>query len=251
MTKLIDMTGCEVHGIKVIARAGHRAGKPSWECICACGTKFIAAGSALRAGRAKACGECSRESARQSNIKHSDTGSKEFTTYSAMKARCYDQKNKQYARYGGRGITVCERWLDSYMNFLSDMGRKPTPKHSLERMDTNGIYEPSNCVWATLEQQANNRSNNTRIEINGRTQNLTQWAKETGLNRTVILRRMKRGLSGEALIEPAQRPVITANGITDTIAGWSIRTGIKASTISARIRAYGWSEEKAVSFGAK
>ena len=137
------------------------------------------------------------------------------------------------------------------MNFLSDMGRKPTPKHSLERMDTNGIYEPSNCVWATLEQQANNRSNNTRIEINGRTQNLTQWAKETGLNRTVILRRMQRGLSGEALIEQAQRPVITANGITDTIAGWSIRTGIKASTISARIRAYGWSEEKAVSFGAK
>lgn len=122
-------------------------------------------------------------------------------SYSAMKARCYDPNNKRYSRYGGRGIKVCDRWIDSYANFLLDMGRKPTCRHTLERRELDGDYEPANCVWATLEDQANNKSNNTRIEIDGRVQNIGQWARETGVNRTVILRRMQRGLKGLALIE--------------------------------------------------
>lgn len=243
------MTGCVVNGVTVIERNGCRAGKPAWDCICACGSRFTTAGTALRSGRSIACAECAKNSKIQSAVKHRDIVSPEYIAYNAMKARCYYQKNKRYERYGGRGIFVCDRWLDSYENFLEDMGRKPSPSHSLERIDFNGIYEPSNCVWATLEQQANNRSNNTIIEINGRKQNISQWSKETGVNRTVILRRINRGLSGEALIEKSKKILITVQGISDTIAGWSKRTGVKASTISARIRVYGWPAEKAVYTG--
>lgn len=118
-----------------------------------------------------------------------------------MKQRCSDPRGKRYARYGGRGITVCERWANSFANFLEDMGPQPFPGSSIERIDMDKNYEPGNCIWASREVQANNRSNNNRIEINGRTQNLTQWARETGIHRTVIYRRIQRGLSGEALIQ--------------------------------------------------
>ena len=201
MTALIDIAGTVINGIKVLERAGHRAGKPAWACICACGAEFIAAGTALRTGKAKACAQCVKESAIRNATKHGDKGSEEYVSYSAMKARCYDPNNKRYSRYGGRGIKVCDRWIDSYANFLLDMGRKPTCRHTLERCELDGDYEPANCVWATLEDQANNKSNNTRIEIDGRVQNIGQWARETGVNRTVILRRMQRGLKGLALIE--------------------------------------------------
>lgn len=137
--------------------------------------------------------------------KHGGVGSREYVSYCAMKQRCNDPSNKRYARYGGRGIRVCDRWLESFANFLADMGPQPSVKHSIERKDTDKNYEPSNCVWATNDDQANNRSNNTRIEIDGRVQNLTQWARESGVHRTVISRRIKRGLTGASLIKKESR----------------------------------------------
>lgn len=201
MTQMVDMAGTTWHGVRVLDRAGHHNGKPAWRCLCKCGEHFIADGTSLRLGKRKGCANCAKESAIRSATKHGDIGSREYVAYSAMKSRCYDSSNKRYARYGGRGIKVCDRWLESYQNFLEDMGRQPSARHTLERINLDGHYEPSNCKWATMVEQANNRSNNTRIEIEGRTQTLTQWSRETGVNRTVILRRMKRGLSGVALIK--------------------------------------------------
>jgi hypothetical protein len=118
-----------------------------------------------------------------------------------MKARCYNPLDKRYQRYGGRGIVVCARWLESFNNFIKDMGMQPTAMHSIERKNGDMGYEPGNCVWATKIEQANNRSNNTVIEIEGRAQTMTQWSRESGINRTVILRRMKRGFTGASLIK--------------------------------------------------
>lgn len=198
MVAAIDMTGASFNGIRVVAPAGSAAGKRLWQCECSCGSLFVAVGTRLRDGSVSGCARCAKRN--MEHRTHGATGSREYVSYCAMKQRCLYPKNKRYEQYGGRGIRICDRWLESFENFYADMGQQPGPGYSIERIDRDKDYEPGNCVWADSLQQANNRSNNTRIEINGRTQTMTQWSRETGVNRTVILRRMKRGLSGESLI---------------------------------------------------
>jgi hypothetical protein len=106
-----------------------------------------------------------------------------------MKTRCENPDSKHYRHYGGRGIKVCERWA-SFENFLVDMGKKPSRRHSIERDDVNGDYAPDNCRWATMDEQANNRRNNHPIEFRGKTQNMTQWARELGLSEDMVERRI-------------------------------------------------------------
>jgi hypothetical protein len=200
MTMLVDMAGKVVNGIVVIERMGVRAGKPAWLCKCHCGSEFQASGTNIRLGTVRECPRCAKTRRTIAATKHGGVTSREYMSWFAMKSRCNCPGNKRYSRYGGRGISVCERWLNSFENFYADMGPMPTPEHTLERIDLNSGYAPENCRWATRIEQANNRSNNTRIEIDGRIQTLTQWSEETGVHRTVIHRRMKRGLSGSALI---------------------------------------------------
>jgi hypothetical protein len=100
--------------------------------------------------------------------------------------RCFRVGNIGYENYGGRGITVCDRWKNSYENFLSDMGRKPSPKHSLDRIDPLGNYEPSNCRWATRIEQANNRRKHVNIIFNGEKLSLSQLAIKTKIHRATI-----------------------------------------------------------------
>lgn len=104
--------------------------------------------------------------------------------------RCYNKNCEQYENYGGRGITVCDRWRNDFMNFWNDMGPRPGPGWTIERRNTNGNYEPDNCFWATQKEQQNNRRNNRLITFDGRTQTLSMWSDETGINRSVITRRL-------------------------------------------------------------
>jgi len=114
----------------------------------------------------------------------------EKAVWFTMKSRCYNKNNKKYANYGGRGITVCERWLGSFDKFLQDMG--PRPEHgTLERMNVNGDYEPSNCRWATQKEQQNNRRNNVFITLNGATHTLVEWCTIKGLNYGTVWNRLK------------------------------------------------------------
>lgn len=201
MATAIDMTGNIVNGIAVLSHeGGKKNGKLVWKCRCHCGAEFQAVGTSLRKGGVYGCKSCTKAKMLRVATKHNAVGTREYVTYNAMKSRCYNPKDKRYPRYGGRGIAICDRWMESFNNFLADMGKKPSHDHSIERLDGDKGYEPGNCVWATRFEQANNRSNNTRIEIDGRTQNINQWSKESGVNRTVILGRMKRGISGQALI---------------------------------------------------
>ncbi len=200
MVALIDMTGLTINGVMVIAKSGCSKGKASWTCACPCGETFQSVGTRLRSGQVRGCPACAKKSMVAAATKHGGVGSREYGAYRAMLQRCYYEKDKRYPRYGGRGIRVCEAWLQSFAFFLKDMGPQPSPQHSIERLDRDKNYAPDNCCWATRIEQANNRSNNTRIEIGGRTQNLTQWSREAGVHRTVILRRMQRGISGEALL---------------------------------------------------
>lgn len=122
--------------------------------------------------------------------KHGMWGSPERNAWGSMVQRCTNPKNKAYPRYGGRGITVCQEWLDSFQAFFDHMGRRPSTKHSLERVDNGKGYEPGNVVWATPEIQAKNMRTNIPLTFQGRTMILKDWAREVDLPNTTLWNRL-------------------------------------------------------------
>ena len=138
--------------------------------------------------------------------RHGMTETSEYTSWEGMKRRCFNPNYKKYASWGGRGITVCDRWKNSFENFFADMGLKPSPDHSLDRIDNNGNYQKNNCRWATKEQQVNNRKNNRLITIDGVTLNVKQWEKKKGFKTNVITKRLINGWSErDAVMTPVQQ----------------------------------------------
>jgi hypothetical protein len=130
-----------------------------------------------------------------------------YIAWMAMKSRCGKPGDKSYADYAGRGITVCDRWLNSFQNFVADMGERPSPKHSIDRINNEGNYEPTNCRWATQAEQQRNRRDNVWITIDGVTKCIADWAKEMGINHQNISWRMRSmGWSGERAVLTPVKP---------------------------------------------
>jgi hypothetical protein len=115
------------------------------------------------------------------NFKHGGRYTAEYRAWSQMKHRCSCPTMNDFSHYGGRGIKVCEAWMNSFAQFLVDMGPRPSPKYSIDRRDNDGNYEPGNCFWATIAQQNRNTRQNRLITYNGKTQCVTDWAKELGM----------------------------------------------------------------------
>jgi len=155
-----DLTGQTFGKLKVIGYAETRNKRAYWLCECACGKQVVKMGKYLTDGDTSSCGCFHKEqlSERQRTHGESVDNTPEYRTWRHMKDRCYNKNNSKYPRYGGRGITVCERWKDSYLNFIEDMGRKPSPDHSIDRINNDGNYEPENCRWATTQQQGTNKT---------------------------------------------------------------------------------------------
>ncbi len=193
MGKVIDLTGRKFGRWKVIKKTIKRTQDRNiiYYCVCQCGiTKNISA-SSLRRGRSKSCGCLQKERAVYAGYKshtHGRSHTKEHQAWLAMKRRCYKKDCKEYIRYGGRGIQVCDQWLKSFENFFKDLGEAPTSKHSIDRIDNDDNYKPNNCRWATAKEQANNRR--TNILVHDMT--LMEYCQEHDLNYRIINQRITR-----------------------------------------------------------
>lgn len=157
----IDRTGERYGKLVFVNYAGRKSNQTYWNLKCDCGTEFAAyAGNVVR-GLTTSCGCVHSVLSSEAATKHGDTKglskSSEYACWVQIKTRCHNPNYREFRYYGGRGIKVCDRWIGSFENFLSDMGRKPSPKHSIDRIDTNGNYEPGNCRWATASEQRINQ----------------------------------------------------------------------------------------------
>jgi hypothetical protein len=175
-----------------------------WACKCDCGRiKTFAAGNLRRISRA--CGSCRKMPSGSSApaFVHGRSKSPEFRSWRSMKARCLSESHSEYRHYGGRGITICERW-ESFVAFFDDMGPRPKGT-SLDRIDNNGNYEPGNCRWATTTEQSRNRRNSVDLTVDGVTKPLVEFAKDSGINQNTLAGRISRGWDvKEALYTPAK-----------------------------------------------
>lgn len=179
-----NKTGRRYGNLLVISFSGmSKHGKPLWLCRCDCGKEKAILGNSLVCERTVSCGCVKSETTRARMTTHGrgNTENPEYACWSNMRQRCLTPGATNYKDYGGRGIKVCERWKNSFENFISDMGMPPTPKHQIERRDNNGNYEPSNCYWATRKEQANNQRSNVILTLNGESKTVAQWADKAGL----------------------------------------------------------------------
>jgi hypothetical protein len=193
-----DLTGLVSGRLKVTARHSPPGARRSlWFALCECGAMAVVQGSHLVRGRVQSCGCLSRELSRARKLRHGDARrgavSVEFRAWQKLIARCEDPKDPRYSRYGGRGITVCDRWRTSFEAFLADLGRRPTAGHSVDRKDNDGNYEPGNVRWATREEQARNTTRTRLIEHGGEVLCLDDWATRTGMAALTIARRLNAG----------------------------------------------------------
>lgn len=171
-----------------------KGGLLMYECLCDCGNIKNIGSRYLTEGKTVSCG-CKR--ARSLCMGNSPT----YKSWISAKQRCYNPNNHNYPNYGGRGIKMCDRWIESFVAFLEDMGERPSKEHTLDRIDVNGDYEPSNCRWATHHTQSNNRRDNVFLDVNNERLTVSEFSVKYNINRSSVAYELKRGLSVNEIIE--------------------------------------------------
>lgn len=194
--------------VELFGRVKHQ--RVAWKCQCDCGAIAIITANRLVQGLTKSCGCLQKELTRKRFQTHGHSVNRvispTYRTWSALKERCLNPKNKFFKEYGGRGIAVCDSWMNSFESFLRDMGPKPTKRHSIDRIDNDKGYSPENCRWATPTQQARNTRRTVKLTLNGVTHTLADWCEILQIPRSTISGRRKRGWSDEDVLTRPLKP---------------------------------------------
>lgn len=203
MSKFKDLTGQRFGRLTVLYRL-HNCHKKRvhWLCHCDCGKLVEVQSGHLLSSHTKSCGCLSTDKSIQRSTTHGKSNSKLYKLYYNIKARCYNKNSVSYKYYGARGIKICSEWLNDFMSFYNwAMNTNYQEGLTIDRIDTDGNYEPNNCRWATPEQQAKNRRSNRIYTINGETHCVVEWCEILGLNYWTVIRRIDRGWSIEQALE--------------------------------------------------
>ena len=252
-----DLAGRRFGALTVIELIGRSGRQRLWMCRCDCGTTGPSTTYQLTHADPHAC-ECGkpRRPSSASNTGRLDhghsrnrRGSPEYRVWQSMIQRCTNPARANYGRYGGRGISVCDRWR-RFVNFLADMGPRPDGT-TLDRVDSDGNYEPGNCRWATLAQQATNTRRTVLVAHNGETRCIAEWARIVGIKQSTVWNRIKaQGMTPhDALFNDGPRPPLTIGARSLTLTQWERQTGIPRKTIASRLQ-WGWRPEDAIAFPA-
>lgn len=185
----------------------YNGGKPRvmWRCICSCGTYVDVHTAKLQNGHTQSCGCLQRERTGNTARTHGLRHTREYESWASMKSRCLNPSSVGYHKWGGRGISICKEWINSFEQFLSDMG--PRPKGTtIDRINNNGNYEPSNCRWATAKEQANNLRTTRFFEADGIRDTVSGWCDRLGIERHMIENGLRRGKTFQQLYERFSDP---------------------------------------------
>ncbi len=192
-TKLIDLTGKRFGRLTVIERAKDKKGKTYWHCKCDCEVEKDVCASHLTSGKIVSCGCFSLDRISILNKSHGMTKTRIYGIWIGIKRRCYNSKSEGYHNYGGRGITVCQEWLDDFMNFYNwAISNGYNDGLTIDRINVNSNYGPSNCRWATRKEQACNTRRTRLFEHNGEIKTLKQIAKDENLNYNTLIRKVSK-----------------------------------------------------------
>ena len=192
MPRLVDLKGQKIGRLTILERdyTKPNAKNAMWRCQCDCGNTTVTAGPNI--GKTTfSCGCWVRENNSNLNRTHGASKTSEFGIWQGIQQRCHNPNNPRYDRYGARGIVMCERWRCDFRNFLYDMGARPSPKHSVERINNDGNYEPGNCEWALQKVQNRNYSRTNLIEINGEKLCVLDWCNRLNINRDTLYKQAK------------------------------------------------------------
>lgn len=192
----IDISGKKYGRLLVLSYYGTKNRRSQWLCKCDCGKEVIVDGYRLRSGKTKSCGCLSKETAREKATKHGMSSSRIYFIHNSMNERCFNPNSSEYYNYGYRGISVCDAWKGriGFENFLKwSMKNGYSDDLSIDRINVNGNYEPSNCRWVTQKEQMNNTRFNLFVEYNGETYTLSEWSEKLKIPYKTLYQRLKRG----------------------------------------------------------
>ena len=247
MPRRIDLTGQRFGRLVALKFTGDDKNRHRlWECRCDCGRTVNIDINSLRSGKSKSCG-CSRKGI---NKTHGKSGTRLYGIWADMLQRTYNPDERCYANYGGRGITVCDEWMEFEAFYQWAIQNGYSEELTIDRIDNDKGYFPENCRWVTRKVQGNNKRSNRRLEYQGQTKTLEDWAILFGMKLGTVANRLNLGLSVEKALEIpvkeiGQRKMLEYQGETKPLGEWAELFKIKPATIHKRLSS-GWTVEKAL-----